>query len=120
MLLLEKFEEAVYSLGKALEITQGEGPANLDLLEVKIQMGNKDEVLQILKDWEKSGEYIDPMGPAKLYALLEMQDDAMVWLEKSYKERSFEIVFLKSSRIWDPYRDDPRFIEIYNKMNFPE
>ena len=115
-----KFEDAIYSLEKALEITQGEGPANFDLLAVKIQMGNKDEVLQILKDWERTGEHIDPIRPAILYALLEMQDDAIVWLEKSYQERSFEIVFLKSSQIWDPYRDDPRFIEIYDRMNFPE
>ena len=117
---LGKFEEAIYSLEKALEITQGEGPANFDLLVVKIQMGHKDEVLQILKDWERTGEHIDPIRPAILYALLEMQDDAIVWLEKSYQERSFEIVFLKSSQIWDPYRDDPRFIEIYDRMNFPE
>lgn len=117
---MEKFEDAIYSLEKALEITHGEGPANFDLLTVKIQMGNKDEVLQKLKDWERTGEHIDPIRPAQLYALLEMQDNAMTWLEKSYQERSLEIVFLKSSRIWDPYRDDPRFIEIYDKMNFPE
>lgn len=117
---MEKFDEAIYSLEKALEITQGEGPANFDLLVVKIQMGDIEEVLQILKDLEQSGEHIDPVRPAQLYALLEMQDNAMTWLEKSYQERSFEIIYLKSSRIWDPYRDDPRFIEIYDKMNFPE
>ncbi len=115
-----KFEEAVYSLERALEITQGEGPANLDILEVKIQMGNKEEVLQILNDWERSGEHIDPISPATIYAMLEMTDKAMVWLEKSYWERSFWMVALKANSIWDPYRDDPRFIEIYDRMNFPE
>lgn len=117
---LEKYEEALSSLGKALEVTQGQGPANLDLLLVKIQMGNKEEVMQILKDWERSGEQIDPMGPAILYALLEMPDDAMVWLEKGYRERSFMMVSLKAYWVWDPYRDDLRFIEIYDRMNFPE
>ena len=117
---LEKFEEAIYSLEKALEITKGEGPANIDLLMVKIQMGNKEEVLQILKDWERSGEHIDPMNPAILYAMLEMQDNAMAWLEKSYRERSFMMISLKALGIWDPYRDDPRFIAVYDRMNFPE
>ncbi|MCK5701868.1 MAG: tetratricopeptide repeat protein, partial [Cyclobacteriaceae bacterium] len=115
-----KFEEAVYSLERALEITQGEGPANFDLLEVKIQMGNKEEGLQILNDWEKSAEHIDPISSATIYAMLEMPDNAMVWLEKSYRERSFWMVALKANSIWDPYRDDPRFIEIYDRMNFPE
>ncbi|MCK5704426.1 MAG: hypothetical protein KAI29_24910, partial [Cyclobacteriaceae bacterium] len=83
-------------------------------------MGNKDEVLQTIKDWEKSGEYIEPMGPAMLYAMLGMQDDAIVWLEKSYRERSSMMISLKAFGIWDPYRDNPRFIEIYERMNFPE
>ncbi len=117
---MEKFEEAVYSLEKALEITLGEGPANFDLLRVKIKMGNKDEVLQILNDWERSEEYIDPMDMAQSYAMLEMRDNAIVWLEKSYRERSYLVVTLKAQSIWDPYRDDPRFMEIYNKMNFPK
>ncbi len=117
---LEEFEEAIYSIEKALEITQGEGPANFDLLMVKIKMGSKKEVLQILNEWERSGEHIDPMNLAQLYAMIEMNDKAIEWLEKSYKERSFSMVSLKSNWIWDPYRDDPRFIEIYNRMNFPE
>ncbi len=117
---MEIFDEAIYSFEKALEITQGEGPANFDLLTVKIQMGNKEEVLQILHDWERSGEHIEPMEPTTLYAMLEMKDNAMIWLEKSYQKRSWGLISLKSHWIWDPYRDDPRFIEIYNRMNFPE
>lgn len=113
---LGKYEEAISSLERALEITLGEGLANLDLLAVKIQMGNKDEALQIIK----SGEYIDPMDAAKLYTLLEMHDDAIFWLEKGYRERSVMMVTLKHSWIWDPIRDDPRFIEIYDRMNFSE
>ena len=79
---MDRFEEAVQSVEKALVITQGHGPANFDLLIVKTLKGNNEEVLQTIKDWEKSGEYIDPMGPAMLYAMLGMQDDAMVWLGK--------------------------------------
>jgi len=45
-----KFEEAIYSLNRALEITKGEGPANFDLLVVNTQKGSTEEVLQIIKD----------------------------------------------------------------------
>ncbi len=118
--LMGEFEQAIHSIEKALEITQGEGPANFDLLMVKALMGNKEEVLQILNDWEKSGAYMDPSIPAVLNALLEMPDDVIFWLEKSYQERSSVMISLKSIGFWDPYRNDPRFIEIYNRMNFPE
>ncbi len=117
---LDRFEEAIQSVEKALVITQGYGPANFDLLRVKTLMGNKEEVLQTIKDWEKSGENIDPMGSAILYAMLGMQDDAMVWLEKSYRQRSFMMISLKAHWVWDQYRGDSRFIEIYDRMNFPE
>lgn len=117
---LGRFDEAMQSVEKALAITQGQGPANFDLLTVKALMGKKDEVLQTLDAWEKSGAPIDPIGPAILYAMLEMPDRAMVMLEKSYRERSLWMASLKFFWVWDPYRKDPRFIEIYNKMNFPE
>jgi tetratricopeptide (TPR) repeat protein len=117
---LGRFEEAVLSVEKALAITKGQGPANFDLLTVKALMGKKDEVLQTLEAWEKSGVPIDPIGPAILYAMLAMPDRAMDMLERSYRERSLWMASLKFFWVWDPYREDPRFIEIYNKMNFPE
>jgi adenylate cyclase len=113
---LGKFDEAISSLEKALAITQGEGMAGINLLAVKILMGKKDEVLPIIK----SREYIDPIDPALLYILLGMFDEAFIWLEKGYRERSIAMISLKHFWIWDPIRNDPRFIDIYNKMNFPD
>jgi TolB-like protein/lipoprotein NlpI len=115
-----KYEEAINSVEKALEITNGAGPAKLDLLLVKILMGNTDEVVPVLNDLEKSGEHFDPMDAANLYTLLGMYDNAIFWIEKGYRERSNMMVTLKYGWIWDPLRDDPRFIEIYGKMNFSE
>ena len=117
---LEKFKEAEKSLSKALEISQGQGPANFDMQVLKIQMGKTDEVLQTLNEWEKSAGYLSPMDPAMLYALLDMPDKAIYWLEKSYNERAIMTVSLKFYWIWDNIRDDPRFKEIYARMNFPD
>ncbi|MDH3651954.1 MAG: tetratricopeptide repeat protein [Saprospiraceae bacterium] len=113
---LGRYDEGIKSLEKALEITGGEGLATINLLVLKIQMGNKDEVLQILT----STEFIDPMDAAMLYTLLEMPDDAISWIEKGYRERSVMMVSLKHHWIWDPIRDDPRFIEIYHRMKFSD
>ena len=117
---MKKYEEAISSLQKGLEITKGEGPAFLDLLIAKIQSGHEDEVLQILNQWICSGEYVEPMGPALLYTFLGNKDEALNWLEKAYRERSLYIISLKAYWVWDPLRDDPRFIKIYDRMNFPE
>ena len=47
-------------------------------------------------------------------------DYAIFWLEKGYRERSGMMVTLKYYWIWNSIRDDPRFIEIYDRMNFQE
>ncbi len=117
---LGKFEPAKVALKTALDITYGQGPAKLDALVVDVLMGENEEVLQQLKEWEKSETYVEPMGPAILYALLEMPHEATVWLDKSYHERSFMMVSLKFYWPWDPIRNDTRFVEIYDRMNFPE
>jgi hypothetical protein len=49
-----------------------------------------------------------------------MHDKAIFWLEESYRERAIMTVSLKFHWIWDSIRDDPRFIDIYERMNFPE
>jgi tetratricopeptide (TPR) repeat protein len=113
---LGKFEEAIQSLEKALEFTQGLGFVNIDLLAVKILMGQKDEVLPTVK----SRDYIDPCDAARLYTLLGMPDEAFSWLEKGYRERSVMMVSLKHFWVWDPIRDDPRFNELYKRMNFSD
>lgn len=117
---LGEFEEAHESLTKALEISQGQGPANFDMQVLKIQMGKTAEVLQTLNEWEKSGGYLSPIEPAMLYALLNMPEKAIYWLEKSYDQRAIMTVSLKFYWVWDNIRDDPRFINIYNRMNFPD
>jgi tetratricopeptide (TPR) repeat protein len=111
---LGKYEEAVSSIEKALEITKGEGLAALDMTAVEILMGKKEEALREIKAYE----FIDAGDAARLYTMLGMADEAVHWLEKGYKERSVMMVTIKHSWVWDPIRNHPGFIEIYNKMNF--
>ena len=79
-------------------------------------MGQKDDVLQTFKP----EEFFDPINAAMLYAVLEMPDEAIFWLEKGYRQRSLMMITLKHFWVWDPIREDPGFIEIYNRMNFTE
>jgi TolB-like protein/class 3 adenylate cyclase len=111
---LGRFEEAINSFEKASAIWQNQGMANYDLLTLKIQMGEKEKVLEIFKP----EEIFDPVNSALLYTQLEMPDEAVFWLEKGYRERSLMMITLKHFWVWDTIRDDPRFIAIYNRMNF--
>ncbi len=111
---LKMYEEAIDSIDKSLELTNGEGIANIEKIAVQILTGKKEQALENIK----SQDFIDPMDAARLYTLLEMPNEAVAWLERGYRERSLMMITLKNW-IWDPLRNDPRFIKIYNQMNFP-
>ena len=58
--------------------------------------------------------------PAVFIAMNHAQDDdadaAMRWLEKAYQERSGWLLELRADPVWDKIRDDPRFIELTNRV----
>jgi TolB-like protein/class 3 adenylate cyclase len=117
---LERYEEAMISIEQALEITDNQGPANLDKLMILLQTGDEETVLSVLKSWEETDAYIDPIAPAMLYAQLGKADDAVRWLEQAYRERSFQLVSLKFYWVWDPIREHEKFREIYANMHFDQ
>jgi len=43
---------------------------------------------------------------------------ALDFLEKSYEERQYHVVTLKTDPVWDPLRDDPRFIALLKKLGW--
>jgi TolB-like protein/Tfp pilus assembly protein PilF len=66
-----------------------------------------------------AGQYVSPSDVASLYVWLADNDRAMDWLTKAFDERSFNMVYLKVHPIYDPLRQDPRFVALVRKMQFP-
>lgn len=114
--IMGNYDRALNDINKALVLSNGEGNANYDMLVVKILMGKKKESLATIK----KTEYLDSSDPAGLYALLNMQDEAISYLEKAFTERSVMMVTLKNFWLWDNLKDNPKFQQIYERMNFPE
>ncbi|MBI4409432.1 MAG: hypothetical protein HY561_06965 [Gemmatimonadetes bacterium] len=46
--------------------------------------------------------------------------EALDWLEKSYEDRNWEVLFIKVDPRLDPLRSEPRFRAIVDRMAFPE
>lgn len=57
---------------------------------------------------------------AAFYALLGNKNDAIVWLEKAYANRSGGMARVKAEPAFDSVRTDPGFREIIRRMNFPD
>ncbi|MFH1845238.1 MAG: protein kinase [bacterium] len=64
-------------------------------------------------------EQINPLSIAMYFALAGDADQTFVWLEKANEERVPAIVFLARPDL-DPYRSDPRFEDLMQRMGIPE
>ena len=84
--------------------------------------GKRDEAVQILDQlYERSKKnYVSPSSFAFIYAGLGEYDRAMECLEKGYDERDMQLLFLKVSSYFDILRDNPRFQDLLQRMDFPK
>lgn len=65
-------------------------------------------------------EYIPAAGIALVHTALGEKDEALVWLEKGYEDRAFQMQSLKLDPRWDSLRDDPRFKKLVREVGLPE
>lgn len=57
------------------------------------------------------------MRIATLYTFAGEKERALDWLEKAYKERLQNMIYLRVYPKWDPLRGDPRFQHLLQRMN---
>jgi len=74
------------------------------------------------EDWETGVEQgrVQPTSVALIYARLGDRNKAFEWLEKSYRERTRAMVYLRVEPQFDSLRSDPRFQNLLRRMNFPD
>ena len=64
-------------------------------------------------------EYFNPIDIAPYFALAGDTNQTFVWLEKAYRERS-PTIHLMGLPAYDPYRSDPRFVDLVKRIGFPK
>ena len=60
--------------------------------------------------------YVPSFHIAIIHAGLGQRDQALVWLEKGYQERSAWMVWLKVDPRFDVLRSDPRFQDLLRRV----
>lgn len=118
----ERYDESFQALEKALRLTDGHGPAVMDFLAVLGLTGQKEALKERLDQFleMKDDSVIPPIVFTIGYAYLGDMDEAFRWLEATYNERFFWLLSIKAAPEWDVFRDDPRYEDIVERMNFPD
>ncbi len=118
----KQFDQAIAAGEKAVELSQ-RAPGALGILGLAYALaGRKDEankVLNELLELDKRG-YITPAAPANIYIGLGQNDQAFIWLEKAFQERSNYLAYLKVFPIVDPLRSDPRYADLVQRIGLPQ
>jgi tetratricopeptide (TPR) repeat protein/predicted Ser/Thr protein kinase len=76
-------------------------------------------LIEVLKN-ESQREYVSPYEIAVNYARMGDRDHTFEWLEKAYAERSGRMEYVKVEDLFEPFRSDPRYIDLLKRMGMPQ
>ena len=114
-------KEAVRVLEKSASVSN-RNPAVLGVLvRAYARAGRRTEAMQVLDELHRRRRagYIPPAAFVNAYLGLAEYDQAFVWLERAYQERSNILQYLKVHPFYDAVRGDPRFDGLLRRVNIP-
>jgi TolB-like protein/DNA-binding winged helix-turn-helix (wHTH) protein/Flp pilus assembly protein TadD len=118
-----KYERALASLERGVETSNRHPHALAVLGSAYALTGHRPESLNLLAELMKLSHrrYLSPANIARVYASLGENEQALMWLEKAYNDRSS---WMTRIQLWGPalgnLRADPRFQDLLRRMNFPQ
>ena len=83
-------------------------------------MGRADAAREVLATLETASHerYVPPYAMALVYAGLGEREAMFDALEKAYAVRDVHLIYLPVGVQWDPYRADPRFVDLVARCGF--
>ncbi len=63
--------------------------------------------------------FVSKVDFANIHTALGRRDEAFSWLEKAYRERSNELIYLRVDLQLSPLRGDPRFTDLVRRVGIP-
>jgi len=117
------FAESIAGFSEAIPMDIGDGSISAAGLGHVYAISGRRNKAKALIDKLKmlyKQQYIPGAAIAMIYTGLGEKDQAFIWLEKSYEDRSFRMVTLKIEPRWDTLRSDPRFADLMRRVGLPQ
>ncbi len=105
------FDEAAAAFQRAIQLSPQSPKMHAALARTLALAGKKSDALRMLAELHDLAEkrYVSPSDLASLYFALDDQAMGFQWLEKAFRDRSFELMCIRVDPRFDGVRDDPRF-----------
>ncbi len=119
--VMGKFEKSLSHGKQAYELQKGHGWSSLCLALTLIKLKRKEEAIEILDKLIIRGktQYQSPSILFSIYWHLGSFDLAYIKLNEAFESKDISLAFVRNDPLSDEFQDDPRFMEVMEKINFP-
>jgi TolB-like protein/DNA-binding SARP family transcriptional activator/tetratricopeptide (TPR) repeat protein len=113
-----RYDEALASVERARRLSSGHPLPEALRGYVLARAGRRDEALAIIRALEAQGSrrYVSPAYAAAIYTGLGDADAALRWLERAYEANDDWAVYLAVEPVFEPLRNDPRFVNLLARV----
>jgi serine/threonine-protein kinase len=117
-LKIGKKQESYIAASKGVEVSGRSAEAVSFLGYCSALIGKRDEALKIVKELEQRYAVQTSSGYsiARVYAGLGDPDGIFKWLHLDLENHSGSLIWLTQDSEWDPYKSDPRFLDLLDKI----
>lgn len=115
-------EQAIPELEKAVQLSD-RSPAVIGVLvRAYAHAGRRGDAMRMLEELKRRSKtgYVPAGAFINAYLGLGDNEQAFVWLERGYEEKSGIMPLLKSHPHFDPIRSDPRFSELLHRVGLDQ
>ncbi|HEU5403885.1 MAG TPA: tetratricopeptide repeat protein [Terriglobales bacterium] len=111
-------QEAIPVVEKSVSLSGRSPGAIAVLISAYANGGRRSDALRLVAELKNQNRtrYVPPGAFVIAYLGLNDREQALAWLEQSYKEQSNILQFLKVHPIFDPLRNDPRFVDLMRRV----
>ena len=111
-------DQAIAPLEKARSLSGGSPAVIGVLVRAYAHAGRRTDALRLLDELKRRQQtsYVPPVAFVNAYLGIGDNEQAFVWLERSYQEKAAIMQYLKVHPFLDPLRDDPRFANLVHRV----
>ncbi|MFI5058832.1 MAG: winged helix-turn-helix domain-containing protein [Candidatus Acidiferrales bacterium] len=117
----QQWELAIGELRKAVDASAGCSHVNAYLGYALAASGRRAEASSLFQEILRRSEsrYVPALELAILAIGLGELDEAFIWLDKAYEERSTYLIFIAHDAVFDPLHSMPRFQDLIRRIGLP-
>jgi Tfp pilus assembly protein PilF len=111
-------DQAILELEKTVAM-MNRSPGSLDMLATAYaHAGRRQDALSLINELKQRRQkgYVPAGAFINSYLALGDYDQAFFWCDEAYKEQSGILQWIKVAPIFDPVRNDPRFIDLIHRV----